>query len=175
MPGNNSCQKCHSLKAACDEAFYTYPKSCSHAVWHVIRKYVHDQPYLTANNLLQVVERSPRWQEVQIHELAQLANDGVLVIGGAAESTHGHVIVVYPGQPKNHGGYSYLDREGRSKVLPSYGIFPLAMSTSIGSWPGAKSKGDRTIADPWSREKFKHVRFYKYVGTPYGSPDGAEN
>lgn len=165
----NRCQKCHTLKAACDEAFYTYPDSCSHAVWQVIRKYIPDQPYLTANHLLQILGSSPKWQEVQIHELAQLANDGVLVIGGAAEASHGHVIAVYPGQPKSHGGYHYLDRKGKPTLLASYGIYPLAMSTSMSTWPGAKSNGDKTVADPWSRDKFKKVRFWKYVGTLHQS------
>ncbi|GFO66419.1 hypothetical protein M1B72_01005 [Geomonas paludis] len=175
MSGNNNCQNCHTLKAACDEAFHTYPKSCSHAVWHVIRKYVYDQPYLTANNLLQVVGRSPKWQEVQIHELAQLANDGVLVIGGAVDSPHGHVIVVYPGQPKSDGGYTYISRNGESKIMPGHGVYPLAMSTSMGSWPGAKNKGNLTVRDSWSREKFEGVRFFKYVGTPYSTATGLGN
>lgn len=163
----NSCQKCHTLKAACDEAFFTYPNSCSHAVWLVIRKYIPNQPYLMANNLLQLVEKSPKWQEVQIHEVAQLANDGVLVMGGAAEATHGHVIAVYPGQPKPNGGYHYMNSEGKPMLMVSHGSYPLAMSTSMGSWPGAKSRGDKTVADPWSREKFKRVRFWKYIGNVY--------
>ena len=40
---DNDCQKCHTLEAACDEAFYRYPHSCSHAVRHVVKMYIPDQ------------------------------------------------------------------------------------------------------------------------------------
>lgn len=48
----SNCQRCHSLKAKCDEAFAKYPNSCSHSVWHVIKGYNPTQPYLTANERL---------------------------------------------------------------------------------------------------------------------------
>lgn len=163
MPGSDY-QRWRKLQAACDEAFRTYPNSCSHAVWHVIRQYIPDQPYLSANNLIEYLAISPKWQEVQIQELAQLANDGALIVGGAAESSHGHVIVVYPGQPKADGGYYHTSRNGKLVLAAAHSTYPLAMSTSMGNWPGAKSNGDKTIADPWTREQFKEVRFWKYLG-----------
>lgn len=163
MSGND-CQRCHTLKAACDEAFHNYPNSCSHAVWHVVRKYIPDQPYMSANSLVVHLETNPEWEEVQIQDLAQLANDGALVVGGAAEFSHGHVVIVYPGQPKFDGGYHYKSREGKLVSAAPHAIYPLAMSTSMGRWPGAKSRGDKTVADPWAREQFKKVRFWKYSG-----------
>jgi hypothetical protein len=158
------CQNCHTLRAACDEAFIRYPHSCSHSVWHVIKNYIPSQPYLTANSLIHNLTTSPRWQEVPIHDLSRLASEGALVVGGAVESSHGHVIVVYPGQAKFDGGYYYKSREGKAILAGPHGTYPLAMSTSMGNWPGAKSKGDKTVADPWGLDKFKDVKFWKYIG-----------
>jgi hypothetical protein len=163
MP-ENDCRKCHTLKAACDEAFVQHPHSCSHAVWHVIKKYNPNQPYLTANSLVHTFSTNPQWQEVQLFELSQLASEGSLVVGGATGQSHGHVIVVYPGQTKDSGGYSYKNRKsGKMEKARSLGIYPLAMSTSMGSWPGAKNNGDKTVIDPWPNT-FSSVRFWKYVG-----------
>ena len=44
--------------------------------------------------------------------------------------------------------------------------YPLAMSTSMGTWPRASSKGDKTIIDPWPNT-FDKVRFWKYIGASY--------
>lgn len=160
----NDCQRCHSLQAACDEAVDTYPNSCSHAVWHVIRKYIPDQPYLTANTLVVHLETSPHWEEVQMVDISRLANDGALIVGGLTGISHGHVIVAYPGQPKFDGGYHFKTKEGKQVLAKGHAVYPLAMSTSMGSWPGAKSRGDKTVVDPWPREQFHKVRFWKFKG-----------
>lgn len=160
----NNCQGCHTLKGRCDEAFAKHPNSCSHAVWHVIKGYLPTQPYLTANALVTTLFTDPRWQEVQVFEVGRLANEGVLVVGGIIEHNHGHVIVVYPGPPKSSGGYYYADRKtGKKEEARSLGVYPLVMSTSMGTWPGARSNGDKTIIDPWPNS-FRRVRFWKYVG-----------
>lgn len=159
-----NCQQCNTLKGRCDEAFAKFPNSCSHAVWHVIKGYIPTQPYLTANGLIHALFTDPGWQEVQVYELGKLANEGVLVVGGLIAPSHGHVIVVYPGTPKSSGGYHYTNRKtGKMDEARSLGVYPLAMSTSMGSWPGARSKGDKTIIDPWPNS-FDKVRFWKYIG-----------
>lgn len=163
MPANE-CQRCHSLKAACEEAFDAYPNSCSHAVWHVIKKYNPDQRYLTANALVVHLENSRQWEEVDIKDIAELADNGMLVIGGATDFSHGHVIVVYPGKPRFNGGFFFKGSKGKLVRAPNNSVYPLAMSTSMGTWPGAKSRGDKTVADPWPAAQFKNVRFWKYVG-----------
>lgn len=150
------------LTDACNTAFDTYPDSCSHSVWHVIRQYDPDQKFKLANNLVQYLKKSPRWKEVQIPELNKLANEGVLVVGGAQSVGHGHVIVVYPG-PVKHSGF-YYDKNGKLKEIRSRGIYPRAMSTSSGDWPGCMSKGDLTIIDCWGTDDFREVKFWKYVG-----------
>ncbi len=161
----NASNKSDKLKQACDQAYALYPHSCSHAAWHVIKQYDKDQPYRTANSLIHHLTASPDWQEVQLYELSKLANDGVPVVGGAEDTPNGHVIVVYPGPEKYDGGYFYKDKKtGKNVKQGHHGIYPLAMSTSMGNWPGAKSNGDKTVFDPWGRDRFKKVRFWKYIG-----------
>lgn len=158
--------KADRLKTACAEAFLKYPNSCSHAVWHVLQQYIPNQPYLSANHLIASIESNPgTWQEVRLHDLSKLANDGIVVVGGAVEVPNGHVIVVYPGEEKFSGGYSFKDKTtGKTIKAQPYGTYALAMSTSMGSWPGALSSGDKTVFDPWGAKKFKSVRFWMYVG-----------
>jgi len=162
---DNGSDKAQKLGTACGDAYAQYPHSCSHAVWHVVKQYVPAQPYMTANNLVQSLRTSSRWQEVRLFELSKLASDGVLVVGGATDSPNGHVIVVYPGKEKFSGGYFFKDKvTGKDVKAPPNGIHALAMSTSMGNWPGAKSQGDKTVLDPWGSVKFKNVKFWKYVG-----------
>lgn len=151
------------LSQACNEAFARYPASCSHAVWYVIKHYKTEQKWMNANELVDHVDRSPDWKEVDIREVSELASSGILVIGGAKEEIHGHVIVVFPGKSKQSGGYKYMKGD-KERTAVSHGEFALAMSTSKGTWPGAKSNGDKTVFDAWGEAKFKSVRFWKYVG-----------
>ena len=149
------------LKNAADEAYAKYPKSCSHAVWHVIKAFLPDQPYAVANSLLAQLAGDAKWKSVSIGEIEKLANEGVLIVGGRAETVNGHVIVAYPGSSKSAGGYPY-SQGGAMKTLRPHGIYPVAMSTSLGSWPGAMSKGDKTIWDPWANDgKFSTVKFWR--------------
>jgi hypothetical protein len=154
--------KAKQLRKACGEAYKSYPDSCSHSVWYVISKYKNDQQYMIANKLLDYIASSPDWKEVQLNELSQLANDGILVVGGKKEHGNGHVIVVYPGDEKARGGYFY---EGSDVTISEKGSYARAMSTSMGSWPGAMSNGDKTVWDAWgSDKKMITVRFWKFVG-----------
>lgn len=139
------------LKNAENEAYSLYPKSCSHAVWHVIKQYVPDQPYNVANALLLQLQCDARWKQAGIAELEKLANEGTLIVGGLAEAWHGHVIVVYPEPAKPAGGF-VIKKDGKTLLTQRKGNFALAMSTSLGTWPGAMSKGDKTIRDPWGRD-----------------------
>ncbi|MBJ6724525.1 hypothetical protein [Geomesophilobacter sediminis] len=157
--------KLEKLKLASDEAFVLYPKSCSHAVWYVIKQYNPDQPYLVANDLVEMISSSPDWEEVSLSELSALANRGTLVVGGAKERVHGHVITVYPGDEKPRGGYFFLSsKSGKTSFMREDGMYARAMSTSRGGYAGAISKGDKTVRDPWGGLAFKEVRFWKFVG-----------
>ncbi len=151
-----------ALKAALLEAYAKYPQSCSHSVWYAMQKVLPDAPYRTANELLRYLESSKDWHLVPVGELAQRALAGELIVGGLAEQPNGHVIAVFPGLPKPAGGYSYT-RNGKSETLRTRGSYALAMSTSLGSWPGARSSGDKTVWDPWANDgKFSNVRFWRY-------------
>ena len=155
------------LKQAANAAYAANPKSCSHAVWQVIKEYIPDQPYIVANGLLMQLECDNRWKRVRHDELIKLANEGVLIIGGLAGEKNGHVIVVLPGNAKAPGGYMYTSKKtGKMARLVKSGMYPLAMSTSIGTWPGAMSNGDKTVWDPWGDDdKFLQVKFWRFDPT----------
>lgn len=149
------------LKQACDTAYDLHPNSCSHAVWHVIQQYLPSQPWLNANALIEHLRGQAHWKTVDSGQVGRLAREGVLVVGGKKESANGHVIVVYPGGDIPAGGYSYT-KNGKVETLRTRGSYARAMSTSLGSWPGAMSKGDKTIWDPWANDaKFVQVTFWQ--------------
>lgn len=91
--------------------------------------------------------------------MSTLATAGALIVGGSEGAPNGHVIVVYPGSPKASGGYAYTHGT-KALIMHSHGIYALAMSRSMGSWPGAKNDGDKTIWDPWAGPGFNKVRFW---------------
>ena len=158
--------KVAKLKRACDEAYAKYGSSCSHAVWCVISRYDPSQQYTQANQLVDYLATSPKWQPVAVNELNRLASQGILVVGGLKKASgNGHVIVVYPGPEKPNGGYYSKRSSGKIQKVSSTGSYALAMSTSMGQWPGAKSHGDKTVWDPWGNDAdFNKVNFWKYVG-----------
>jgi hypothetical protein len=147
------------LKAACDAAYAKSSDSCSNAVWDVIRSRVDSQqPYLQANALIEFL--GTHWKEVTVDEGGELAVKGKVVVGGLTVIPNGHVIVMYPGPKIDSGGYDY-PYQGKSLRMRSHGKYPPAMSTSMGSWPGAMSKGDKTVWDPWANDAtFQKVKFW---------------
>jgi hypothetical protein len=160
MPETTEAAK--ALKKACDEAYDHYPGSCSHAVWAVLKAIVNPkEPYLVANDL--VDRMATGWLPVTVDQGHELANKGVVVVGGTkADKGSGHVIVIYPGEKIPNGGYVFYWAKGKKDIkLRSTGTYPRALSTSIGMWPGAKSRGDKTVWDPWGRDDaFKAVKFW---------------
>ncbi len=158
----------NELKKACDEAYSRYPNSCSHAVWFILTNLLDPKfGWLDANHLIDFLIASSDWKEVAVDEGWRLAKQGVVVIGGLKKpGGHGHVIVIYPGDKKASGGYAYTYKDkktgqGKTDILRSQGTYPRALSTSIGSWPGAKSKGDKTVWDPWASDDFfSEVKFW---------------
>lgn len=161
-------QPVSDLKKACDDACTKYSNSCSHAVWHVVTTIVDPKfGWLDANLLVDFLVGSSDWKEVTVDAGWLLAQQGVVVIGGLKKpGGHGHVIVMYPGEKTASGGYLYTYKDkktGKDKTdtLRSHGSYPRALSTSMGSWPGAKSKGDKTVWDPWaSDDVFADVDFW---------------
>ena len=149
------------LKAACDAAHEANKDSCSHAVMAVIKAVLDPaMEHRDANGLVDYL--TGNWTEVSLDDGFYLANLGYVVVGGNKGSAHGHVIVIYPGSKITNGGYQYYWKKG-NKYLTMEGtsLYPRCMSTSIGSWPGAMSKGDKTVWDPWAKDDvFKTVKFW---------------
>ena len=155
------------LKQACDEAYDAHNDSCSHAVWYVLKKIQNaDEPFRDANTLVDYM--TGNWDKVTADVGLDLANLGQVVVGGKKEPGHGHVIVIYPGNMILNGGYQYYWTKGKKYLtLPGDKLYPRCLSTSIGSWPGAKSKGDKTVWDPWAdNDKFERVLFWASKQTP---------
>ena len=147
------------LKIACDNAYDQYPDSCSHAVWSVMRaRGQPNQDYRTANALIDYLIAN--WLEVGLTDGHALAMKGEVVIGGLKGTAHGHVILIYPAASIESGGYQFLYKKKNSMIkMRSHGKYPPCMSTSIGSWPGAMSKGDKTVWDPWGDDNvFEKVK-----------------
>jgi len=151
-----------ALKKACDEAYLKGTGSCSNAVWEVIKSMSNAQePYRVANVLMD--HMSANWKTVELEEGYNLANQGIVVVGGTkVEQGNGHVIVIYPGAKKLNGGYMYFYKKGnKDLMLNGTKLYPLCLSTSMGKWPGANSNGDKTVWDPWGSDKgFEGVKFF---------------
>jgi hypothetical protein len=156
---DNTAAAVAKLKQACDSAYDANKTSCSHAVMAVIHDVVDaSMAHRDANSLVDYWNSN--WTEVEVDHGFYLANLGYFVGGGKKESGHGHVIAIYPGDKIYPGGYQY-NYNGKQLTLKGNKLYPRAMSTSIGSWPGAMSKGDRTVWDPWANDaKFGEVRFW---------------
>jgi hypothetical protein len=151
-----------ALKKACDGAYDNNLSSCSHAAWSVLKAILNPkEPYRVANDLVDHMATS--WLPVTLDKGHELANKGIVVVGGTkAPKGSGHVVVIYPGDKIPNGGYSfYWATEKKRITLRSTGQYPRALSTSSGTWPGSKSRGDKTVWDPWGKdESFKAVKFY---------------
>ncbi|PYX86981.1 MAG: hypothetical protein DMG68_13330, partial [Acidobacteria bacterium] len=107
------------------------------------------------------------WKTVTMDEGVDLANKGVVVVGGKKASGHGHVVIIYPGPKKPCGGYQYWYKPAKKYLfLTPKGSYALALSTSIAAhssldWPGTLSCGDKTVWDPWGRDdEFAGVKFW---------------
>jgi hypothetical protein len=155
-----------ALKTACDKAYDANPTSCSNAVWDVVKAVENqNEPFRSANDLIDHMEA--QWKRVTMDDGYTLANKGTVVVGGKKQTGHGHVVVIYPGQKKPAGGYNYWYKPQKKYLyLNPKGSYPLAMSTSIGArssldWPGALSRGDKTVWDPWGKDDaFADVLFW---------------
>lgn len=150
------------LQESCNSAYDSHQTSCSHSVWAVIKDLVNEkEPYREANDLVDYLDS--HWTEINLDVGFDLANKGKVVVGGTKEiGGHGHVVVIYPGDKKGNGGYLYYYAKAKKNImLRTTGFYPRVMSTSMGSWPGARSRGDKTVWDPWgSDDAFKAVCFW---------------
>jgi len=171
LPAASSDSAVQALTNACNDAYTKYPNSCSHAVWYVVTQIIDPKfEWKDANSFIDYWTVSVEWKEVSTDDGLRYANQGLVVGGGLKKpGGHGHVIAIYPGDKKASGGYQYTYKDkktGKSLVdtLRSHGNYPRALSTSIGTWPGAMSKGDKTVWDPWANDDvFDDVKFWAKV------------
>ncbi len=157
------------LKNRCDDAYKQFANSCSHAVRSIIRQLVDpDFPEIDANAMVEYFVTSSDWREVEVDEGWRLTERGCVVVGGLKNPKgHGHVIVMYPGEKKPTGGYLYDWKDPKTGktmklMMDAKGFYPSALSTSMGPWPGAMSRGDKTVWDPWP-SAWDDVRFWVNV------------
>jgi hypothetical protein len=173
-PSADAGQKVKALKQTCDDAFNYGPAatSCSHAVWYVIKALIDATvPMRVANELIKHMSTSKDWTSVTLEEGWNLANQGVVVVGGKSDTTNGHVIVIYPGDKIPGGGYEYQAKNkitGKMETLTmrSHGLFPRCLSRTMGSWPGGTSKGDKNVFDPWGNDVFFGLVKYWTMNKP---------
>ena len=166
-PNTPSISATEKLKQSCNDAYDT-SNDCSHSVWRVLKALVNtNEPYRVANVLIQHLDsKSDGWTEVTLESGWELANDGKVVVGGLAQEPNGHVIVIYPGKKQSTGGYSY-EYKGKTVKMRDHGHFPRCMSQSASSFPGTRSRGDKTVWDPWANDaRFALVRYWTH------DPDG---
>jgi len=158
----DSTEAVQKLKNACDRAYDAWPTSCSDAVWNIIRELVSaGAQQIPANDSVDYFDKN--WESVSLDDGFDLANKGVVVVGGAKATVHGHLIAIYPGTKILNGGYQYFYKKANKYLfLKGTTLYPRALSTSQSrEWPGAMSKGDKTVWDPWGRDDaFEKVSFW---------------
>lgn len=150
--------KVRALTAAGAAGYDAHPNDCSRSIWAMFQALHDDQPYRTANGWMAFLA-SPNsgWHQVSVEQAGDLANRGTVVIGGlAVQGGSGHVVMVMPGQARPAGGYAMPG----GGTAPVYGAFPPSASGAASRWPGAHSRGEKTVADPWPRDAFHRVTFW---------------
>lgn len=150
-----------ALKVACDNAYDQYPDSCSHAVWSIIRACANpNETHRQANPMIDYL--AANWLETNVDDGLTAAKSGTVVVGGLKGTSNGHVVVIYPSDKIESGGYEYFYAKlKKNMTLRSHGKFPPCLSTSIGTWPGAMSKGEKSVWDPWANDAvFAKVKFW---------------
>jgi len=171
------------LSAALDQA-WSQPDSrasCSHFAWRVLRAWRPDQPWLNANSLLAWMARSPGlWVELPQDDTARqvsLASADRLILAGRPAPGHGHVVVVGPGPARpcaGGGGGRDGGRGASGHPGPPRPVAAPCWSTSLSRWPGATSRGDKTVRDPWSAADFQGVRFWLLADRGQADAGGAQ-
>ena len=149
-----------ALAKAGQDGYDAYPRDCSHSIWTMLKLMGSpDEPYRTANELMRyVASQGSGWHRVlTVEDASNLANQGKVVLGGlAVPGGHGHVVMVMPGPWHASGGYD----TGRGAVAQNHGAAPPSASGASGSWPGARSRGEKTVRDPWPQLQWPSVTFW---------------
>jgi hypothetical protein len=124
-----------------------------------------DLPDYDANHLVDYFNDPKNgWVSVSEQDAQDAADSDRLVVAGKKATPNGHVVVVMPGRMKSSGGYNYTDKKtGKLMTAADHGRYPRSCSTAMGGWPGAISKGEKTVFDSWGSAK-------GYEGVKYWTP-----
>lgn len=141
------------LIETCNDAYDRFTSYCNQSTHHVLSTLVDPSwPLELADAMINRIVAA-NWQVVNDATAIQLANQGIVVVAGLAAGSNGHVVIVYPGDGKPAGGF-----ECNGTLYPPVGgPFPRSMSTSISSWCGTRSRGDKTIRDAWTAGDWPQV------------------
>ncbi len=153
------------LNAACDLAHLKAQGNCSGAVKIIAKEMGVTLPDYDANHLIDFFNDPKNgWVSVSEQDAQDAADSDRLVVAGKKATQNGHVVVVMPGRMKSSGGYNYTDKKtGKIMTAADHGRFPRSCSTAMGGWPGAISKGEKTVFDSWGSAK-------GYEGVKYWTP-----
>lgn len=139
------------LAAAGRAGYDAFPNDCSHSVWYMLRQLGMEEPYRVANALMgHLASPGSGWRQVSLAEAGDRADQGKVVIGGLAKPGSGHVVMVMPGS-RPAGGFP---------PMPTSGMYPRSASGASSSWPGAHSRGEKTVRDPWNNQDWPRVTFW---------------
>lgn len=154
-------QAAAKLLTAGQAGYDAYPNDCSHSIWSMLHQLGLNEPYRVANDVMgHLARKGSGWREVTVAEAGELANAGKVVIGGlAVPGGHGHVVMVMPGALRASGGYR-VGIGKKARAIARSGAYPPSASGAMGAWPGAKSRGEKTVRDPWSADDFSKVTFW---------------
>ena len=149
-----------ALTKAGQDGYDAYPRDCSHSIWTMLRLMGSaDEPYRTANELMShMASQGSGWHRVlTVEDASKLANEGKVVLGGlAVPGGHGHVVMVMPGPWHASGGFDM----GGGRMAQNHGAAPPSASGASSSWAGARSRGEKTVRDPWPQLQWPMVTFW---------------
>ena len=95
--------KAQAIKSACDIAVKRWTPDGETTFCNVAVNYISCAAGfsgfkgLLANEIINLMKKSPDFAKVSAENAQKLANDGRLVIAGRMDEPHGHVACVYPG------------------------------------------------------------------------------
>ena len=106
---------------------------------------------VNANDMVDRLESSDNFEEVELDEVNELANDGQIVIAGKKETDEsGHVALMVPGEEEYSGTWQQN--------------VPMTMDTGYGKrWSQDK------LSKSWKASAKSGITYYKYTGTSEGT------
>lgn len=95
--------KALAIKTACEYAIKRWPAKDDRTFCNIATSYISSVAGfdgfkgMIANEMVNLLKKSPDWAKVSAQDAQKLATDGRLVIAGRMDEPHGHVAAVLPG------------------------------------------------------------------------------